>query len=168
MKSFSTLAFGVLGVVSVCVVFSGCQRHDNLPNAAGGTVTATLNGARDSSTEIAAIQVVSSDLFYVAGINITSGDTTTLSVTFSDSVDLNTPIPFDGFFTFMEYTDSKSGTAYSNEGTAANPGLVTLTAWNPPTQTIVGTFLGTLYNQANPLDSIVVTAGAFNVAYSVQ
>jgi len=159
----------VCGLLATMTFFTitGCKKSSS--GSSGGSVTGTLSGSGYQSTQAFGVVTASSNVFFVGGIRIKSGDTTDLSVTFPDTVALNTAIPFDGSTVFIDYLDEKTLTEYTNEGSYTLSGSITISSWNKSSLVITGAFTGTIYNPLNSNDSLVVTNGAFsNVKYTIQ
>jgi hypothetical protein len=168
IKSFRSIALSLLACAAACSAFTSCSKNNSSSGSNGGTFTATVSGTSFQSVIAGGEQVSSANLFFLAGEAVISGDTIELSITMQDSIALNTAIPFDGFITTLAYENLKTGTVYISESSSSTPGSVTITAYSSAAQQIGGTFSGTIYNQSNTGDSLVVTNGKFNVNYTLD
>ena len=93
----------------------------------------------------------------VVGVRVAGpGDTSIVSITFDESVTLNTPVDLSGDYSVIYVTETD---AYSSEPSLGGTGTLTVTKLDLAGKVVAGTFSGTLRDtNGNP---ITVTGGEF-------
>lgn len=169
VKPFGSIVLSLLVCAAACsTFFTSCSKNNSGSVNDAGSFSATVSGTAYQSVVAGGEQVSSANLFFLAGEAVISGDTVELSITMQDSIALNTAIPFDGYLTTLTYENLKTGLVYISESASSTPGSVTITSYSSAGQQIGGTFSGTIYNQSNVADSLVVTNGKFNINYALD
>jgi hypothetical protein len=166
VKPLRSITLYLLAGPLIGFFFTSCSKNNSNSGSSGGSFTATVNGASFQSVVAGGQQVSSANLFFIAGESVVSGDTIELSITMPDSIALNTPVQFDGFTTTLVYDNLKTGAIYATGSTSNTAGSVTVASLNQQAQQVSGSFSGTVYNQTNANDSLVITSGKFNILYT--
>jgi hypothetical protein len=159
-RNLKFLAGCVLASCSFLFIATGCKKSNSGSSAA---LSATISG---TAFQPAATQAVyNQSLAYIAivGAQINSGDTLNFELDIPDTVSLNKVSTFAGG-SDMLYMHTKTGIWYDGYNLNAH-GSVTVTSWDKTGHKIGGVFNGVL--TGGP-DSVAVTNGTFNTAYTLQ
>jgi hypothetical protein len=172
MKFSSNRALALVVISSAFLLAAaGCKKSSSSNSGGSGSMSATVAGTAWNNS-FATVGVYTSipgsgGSFEVVGIQIKSADSTAFELLFSSPFALNQPVGTDSSSLVVAYTDSKSLSSYTALAGLGNA-VLTVTSYDSTGHTIAGTFSGSLYNTGNYSDSIVVTNGKFNSAFTVQ
>lgn len=146
-----------LSVLVLCAAtFSACKKDKD--NNASGQLSATVGGTAFQPAVVTSL-LYSTELM-VAGYQLKSGDTTTLSLTIPSTATVSSVLTFDDVD--VDYSNSKSDyTSFSSN----SHGTVSLTTFDKTGKKIAGKFSGVLYQWGNSSDSVVIKDGQFNTTY---
>ncbi|HUB60764.1 MAG TPA: hypothetical protein VL978_08680 [Puia sp.] len=159
------IAFAVI-VPAFLLATASCKKSNN--TNIGGTMTASLNDtAWTANYAVGGIYTQIADQFEIVGARSSSGDTTSFYLSFSTPFSVNQSISSDTSSLDVQYIDTKSGVFFDG-GNIAGHSLLTVTTYDLTNLKIGGTFSGVLYNVVNSADSLVITGGTFNTAFTLQ
>jgi hypothetical protein len=165
LTTTSLLTVSILAAATFFMAIS-CKKSNN--STGGGGLSATISGTAWASTVPSqAIFAKTLGEFEIIGGQYKSGDSTGLSLAFGTPFPLHTAISSDTAFLDVSYVNVKTLAQYDG-GLLAGHSILTVSAWDSVNHKISGTFTGVLYNVSSGSDSLVVTNGTFNTAYTVQ
>lgn len=142
----------------------GCSKS-NTPSPTNGTLSATAGTSNFNAAQVEGLYSQSFGLMAVLGYSIQSNDTTSFLLQFAYIPPVGLAISSDTTQTALNYTiPGKRYDAFLGDGKV----VLTLTSADTVGHKLAGTFNGTVYNDANPMDSVVVTNGKFSSTYSVS
>lgn len=150
-------AIAVLIAFSFLLMTVGCNKSSS-PSGSSGAISVSFNG-----TAFQPLLVVGLDdgaNLTVAGLQVKSGDSISVAISFPDDAAINTPLSFSSVG--VSYSDSKGNFDFESLD-AHSHGTLTITALNKTNLSVAGTFSGVLYDNAQ--DSVVITNGQFNTTY---
>lgn len=150
----------------LCLLLSaaGCSKSNNNPLPTNGTLSATAGTSNFTAAQVEGLYSQSLALMAVLGYTIQSNDTTGFQIQFPYIPPVGYAISSDTTETALTYfIPGKRYDAFLGDGTV----VLTLTSADTVGHSFSGTFSGTVYNDANPMDSVVITNGKFTSTYSV-
>ncbi len=146
---------------------TACKKDNNSTPTPGTTtgISATVNGnSAFQSTAVSADSGISYEGYIIlVGTQLLSGDTVSMEVDLTDTIEVNKPCAFKNG-SGLSYYSTKAGKGYHGDPVDGH-GTVTITSLDPVSHKIQGSFSGTLINDT---DSIVVSNGTFNSTYQVK
>jgi hypothetical protein len=156
----------IIGSFSLVTATVGCKKSNS--SSASGAMTATVAGLgfAASTTTTQAIYSSAYRQFDIVGVQIKSGDTTAIELTWNAANSLNFPIASDTSTLETSYFDSKTQASFDG-GDLPGHSIITLTSWDSTNLKVAGTWSGVMYGITGT-DSIVVTNGTFNTTYIKQ
>jgi len=159
----------IIGSFSLVTATVGCKKSNSSSGSGGSnSISATIGGsAWNTTVPTQTIYSNFSSVFEIGGGSVKSGDTTTMAVTIGTPFPLHTPISSDTAEVDLLYSNLHTQAGYDG-GAQAGHCLITVTSWDSVNHKIAGTFTGVMYNFTGGTDSLVVTNGNFNTAYSIQ
>jgi hypothetical protein len=157
----------IIGSFSLVTATVGCKKS-NSSSGANGAMTATVAGVgfAASATTTQAIYSSAYRQFDIVGVQIKSGDTTAIELTWNAATKLNFPIASDTSTLETSYFDSKTQASFDG-GDLPGHSIITLTSWDSTNLKVAGTWSGVMYGITGT-DSIVVTNGTFSTTYIKQ
>ncbi|HEV9037365.1 MAG TPA: hypothetical protein VGQ51_12110, partial [Puia sp.] len=118
-----------------------------------------------NAAQVAGVYSHSLGFMAVLGYTISSNDTTGFQIQFSYVPPVGITFSSDTTATGLTYfVPGKRYDAFLGQGVV----IVNLSVADTVNHKLAGTFSGTVYNDANPNDSAVITNGKFISTYSVQ
>jgi hypothetical protein len=149
---------------STLVLALGCSKSSNgLPT--DGTMSATAGGATFNAAQVAGVYSKSLNFMAVLGYTIHSNDTTGFQIQFAYVPPVGITFSSDSTATGLTYfTPGKRYDAFRGQGKV----VLNLSIADTVKHVLAGSFSGTVYNDINLKDSVIVTNGKFNSSYSVQ
>ena len=158
--SFPTLY--ALGL-SFLLLTAGCSKSSNQPT--GGTLSATAGGKTFNAAQVGGVYSKSLNFMAVLGQTFQSNDSTGFQIQFAYVPPVGVTFSSDSTATGLTYfTTGKRYDAFVGQGRV----IVNLSVADTVNHKLAGTFSGTVYNDANGNDSVIVTNGKFSSTYSVQ
>lgn len=167
LKISSLLTFSALTVATIFIATS-CKKSNS--GGGGNSVSATISGSGWQTTiPTQAVYAVNGGIgeFAIVGGQIKSGDTTVLTVAFTTPILVHAAVSSDTADVEVEYINAKTLIEYDG-GPLVGHSILTVSSWDSVNHKIVGTFTGVLYNVTGGTDSLIVTNGSFNTAYTTQ
>jgi hypothetical protein len=157
----------IIGSFSLVTATVGCKKS-NSSSGASGVMTATISGTSfaASSTTSQAIYSSAYRQFDIIGVQIKSGDTTAIELTWNAAAKVNFPIASDTSTLETSYFDSKTQASFDG-GDLPGHSIITVTSWDSTNLKVAGTWSGVMYG-ITATDSIIVTNGTFNTTYIKQ
>jgi hypothetical protein len=157
----------VLAVSSILLLAANSCKKTN-SSSSNPDMSATVNGsAWSSSTAVVGVYFSGGSDFNIAGVQLSSSDTTQFTLIFYTPITLNKTISSDTSQVVIAYLDGKTGAAY-NAVAGGGQALITITSYDSAGSKIGGTFSGVMHNINNLSDSLVVANGKFNTSFQVQ
>lgn len=149
---------------STLLLAPGCSKSSNgLPS--DGTMSASADGAAFNAAQVAGVYSKSLNFMAVLGYTVHSNDTTGFQIQFAYVPPVGITFSSDSTATGLAYfTPGKRYDAFQGQGKV----VVNLSVADTVKHMLAGSFSGTVYNDINSKDSVVVTNGKFNSTYSVQ
>jgi hypothetical protein len=154
-----------LCVFTLIAISVGCKKSNTISNSSSisatmGSSNMSISGANESTW-----YSTDSSVFEMGGLYVNGKDTTVLAIQLVPPFTIGTPVTDWRSVSIDYYNYSTTADYYAGDGL----GHFSLTVSSQDTinHRIVGTFSGTLYNGISGTDSMVVTNGKFNTAYSV-
>lgn len=156
-------------------ITAGCNK--NKSSDSGGNINGTpymsatignnvIRNQNFSTTDMVNIDDTASHTMQLTGITVSAGDTTSLTVSFPDTVSGPTVISFDGVTFSLSYINQAEEEDYY-QGFANALGTLTITGINTTTHRISGSFSGSVYKRGSVQDSTLnVYQGSFVAAYT--
>lgn len=162
-----TLAFSG----AVLFVFDSCKKSSNNGNPSGQYMTANITGNQNfSATNFVGANSIGGQNLDLIGFKISGTDTLAMWLSIPDTLAVGQPGPVPGG-TLISYGTYQTIGGYPPPGLSwfendlDGPGSLTITAWDTTNHTITGTFWGTLYDNPNLTDSLVMSSGKFSMTY---
>jgi hypothetical protein len=153
--------------ILICVVIiSGCKKTVTTTQTSQGTLSAVVGGSNYTASIVIGAYSSTYDVFAIAGYLPNGNDTSILQVNLPLSVPVNFPFNTDTAFAGIVYTQNNGAVEFDAEGGLGHA-VIDILSWDSTNHKISGTFSGTLYQDTNPNDSVIITNGIFNTSYSV-
>ena len=150
---------------SLLLLTAGCSKSTTPPLPTNGTLTATTGSTNFSGAQVESVYSQYLASVAVLGYTIQSTDTTGIQLQFAYMPPVGLTFSSDTTETGLTYfTGGKRYDAY----TAVGRVIMSLSVADTVGHKLTGSFSGTIYNDANANDSMVVTNGKFSCTYSVQ
>lgn len=157
---------------SVVLLFfiTGCSKSNNSSSNAGisATVGSSTFSAGASPNQVQAVYNSAGQIYDVAGLVLTSKDTTALEITVPPTPKLGMPVSSDTALVTINYSPHFPSVVYMAGLGNGGHAIATITSLDSVNHKIAGTFSGVVYNQSGGSDSLVITNGKFNTSYTVQ
>ena len=147
-------------------LIAGCHKNNATTNSEG-TLSATIGSSPYTASFTYGDYIAAIPGMIAIGLVPAGKDTTFLQVTLPYPLPLNLPFSTDSTSLGLSYynaSHTKNYDAYTGFG----HGLVTISLFDTVNRKISGTFSGTLINDLNYNDSVIITNGAFNTAYRAE
>jgi hypothetical protein len=152
------------------LLLAACSKTNNSP-APNGSFSAMVGGTAFTANQVAAADLPSAlgpRELIVVGYYVQARDTTGLQVEMPYLPPVNRPFSTDTT-TLAAITYVASGKRYDAYfGLGASRAVFTLTSVDSVNHNVAGVFSGTVYNDADLNDSLVITNGKFSSSYSVE
>lgn len=149
-------------IFSLLFINMGCKKNSSTPaTSTTGIMTGSFNGTAFQPSVVAGLDL--SNVLTVGGLQLKSGDSVEVLISFEDDSPLNTPLDFSN--AEISYGDTK-GTFDFESSNLHSHGSVTLTGLDTKNLLVAGTFSGVLYDTG--ADSVVITNGSFNTKYQTN
>jgi len=159
---FSSSRAMALAVISSAFLLAAasCSKSNN--NSSNGSMTASINGTAWTANALISGQFsVASGGFQIGGLQLKSGDSIVLEVSFYSPVALDQTISSDS--TGIDIECDKADSLFDG-GPLAGHSTLTITSYDSIGYKVGGTFSGVLYNISGGSDSLVVTNGTFSTS----
>ncbi len=167
LKISSLLTFSAITAATFFIATS-CKKSNSSSGGGGTSLSATISGSAWSSTIPSQnIYEHTVGIFQLIGGQFKSGDTTALYIEFNTPFPLHTAISSDTANVDIDYVDAKTQVEYDGSPLWGGHTILTVSSWDSVNHKISGTFSAVLHNTGGS-DSLVVTNGNFNTAYTVQ
>jgi hypothetical protein len=153
--------FALSAVSAFLLISTGCKKSNNGNSAA---VSATIAGTSFNPSFTGAVYFKSNQYFDLGGYSVTGKDTAFLDISINTPFTVNKVLDNNTLVTINYITGGKDYLTGYQVGTAA----LTVTSLDSVNHKIAGTFTGTLYTYGGSNDSVIVSNGRFNTAYTVQ
>jgi len=153
----SLAAIATLSILTATIAASCSKDTYHNPN----TISVTVGDKNLQSTRING-NSNGTDLA-LDGYPANQGDTSMIHIVIKTFLKVNQPDAFQSSLVLYTAADGKT---YSGDELYNGHGTLTITSWDSTGQRIAGTFSGVLYNLTTGSDSVTVTDGKFNSAYS--
>lgn len=143
----------------------GCTKTTTTQAPTNGTLSAAAGGTSFTAQVVDAAYSQGLGLVGVFGITQKGNDSTKIILEFSYLPPAGLTFSSDTTETSLSYfTGGKQYDAFSNSGKV----VMTLATADTVGHLLSGSFSGTVYNEQNPLDSLLISNGKFTSSYSVQ
>src|SRR6185437_10460031 len=155
-RSFlSVLSFSVL------LFLTACSKSNNNTTGSNGSLSAMVGGSSFTAIKTDGAYIALLNQLFVVGYYIQSQDTTAIQIAIPYIPPVNHPFSTDSTGSVLTYViDGKRYDA--SIAFPVSHAIFTLTTADTVQHTIAGTFSGTIYNDTNANDSIVITNGKFS------
>lgn len=149
---------------SSLLLAAGCSKsNNNLPT--DGSLSATAGGTNFIAAQVGGAYSQSLNFMGVLGETIKSNDTTGIQIQFAYLPPVGITFSSDSTETGLTYfVPGKRYDGFLGLGKV----VLNFSVVDTLNHKLAGTFSGTVINDSNPNDSVVVTNGMFNTTYSVQ
>ena len=153
-----------ISALTVLAGFTACKK-DNNSGVASNSTTATVSGATFQSIAGTGVDVASQNDLTLVFVQAKSGDTTTMSLNFPDTIQVGKPYKIGGDNTvvYLEYATKDDWYSTWN---GQESGTLTVTSLNKSSKNIQGTYSAIAWKAGG--DSDIVKDGKFNVNFLVQ
>ncbi|HEY4111810.1 hypothetical protein [Puia sp.] len=146
---------------------TGCSKNSGNNNHSQGTLSAVTGSSAVNANLVFATYFQTLEAVTILGVVPAASDSTFIQLNLPYPEPTGQPISTDNSPWQLSYytrSGSKSYDAFSGNGHA----VVTFSQFDTTVHSIAGTFSGTLINDLNANDSIVVTGGKFTTTYSKE
>lgn len=155
-------------------IISGCKKNNNsnTTGSSGSSLTAQVGNAVDAyvgftASTLTAVDDTAAHEIQITGTGVIGGESATLAIYFPDSIAGPTSyLLFDGIETIMNYTNQAASQNYVQiQGSAS--GTLQITYLNKTTHQVRANFMGAIYKNGSPSDSLMnVYNGALIATYT--
>jgi hypothetical protein len=162
---FKKLIVPALCLFTLIAISVGCKKSNNSTDSS--SISASMGSTAFSSSTANTTAWYSTDslVYEIGGYAVNGGDTTGLAIEITPPFTLGTAVA-NQWQVDIGYYVSSTKDYFAGFGTGHI--AMTVTSQDTVNHKIAGTFTATLYNTLNQNDSLLVTNGKFNTAYSVQ
>ncbi len=143
---------------SILLMTFGCKKSSS-PGTSSSGLTGSFSGTVFQPSLVVGLDQGS--YLNVAGLQIKGTDSVGVLIDFPDNVSVNSSLTFSQ--AEVIYNDSKGTFDFESENTPSH-GIVTVTSFDKTNLKVAGTYSGVIYDNNN--DSVVITNGTFNTAYT--
>jgi hypothetical protein len=156
-------------------ITTGCNK--NKSSDSGGNINGTpymsatignnvVKNQNFSTTDMVNIDDTASHMIQITGITVNEGDTTSLAVSFPDTLSSPTVVSFNGVTSNLSYSNQAEAENYY-QAFANALGTLTITGINTTTHRVSGSFSGSVYKRGSVQDSTLnVYQGSFVAVYT--
>src|SRR5450432_1798667 len=135
-------AFALLIAFSFLFMISGCNKSSSPPGSSSGGISVSFNGT--AYQPLLVVGLDNGGNLTVAGLQVKSGDSISIVISFPDDATINTPLAFSSVG--VSYSDSKGDFDFESTNAHSN-GTLTITSLNKTSLMVAGAFSGVLYDK---------------------
>ena len=158
MKTSNRLSCFALLTIFITLITIGCSKDSyHNPN----NISLTISGKTLQSSSIAGTS--NGTELALDGYPVNQGDTSQVHIVLLSDIKVGQPDSFQN--SSVLYT-AGDGITYSGEAIHGGHGSLTITSWDSTAKRIAGTFDGVFYNVTTGSDSLTISNGRFNSAYT--